>query len=171
MHQPLSQWLQQLLQLQTSHEIKVISQLDTGLITQKLTLRPDQISTPRQWLAHSQQRYELVLICHGLAGLTQTTCEHLLAGLRDQYAQHVFIAEKPQQLPLQRNQIYALGFGGIPGIDQQPLHDDFFTQADHSTQPSNLILYEYNILSYKKIPDWLNAKNWANPELWDQYRW
>ena len=32
-------------------------------------------------------------------------------------------------------------------------------------------LYEYNILNYKSIPDWLNAKNWANPELWDKFRW
>lgn len=32
-------------------------------------------------------------------------------------------------------------------------------------------LFEYNILNYKKTPDWLNPKNWANPEMWDKYRW
>jgi len=37
--------------------------------------------------------------------------------------------------------------------------------------PDGRHLYEYNILSYKNVPDWLNAKNWANPELWDKYRW
>ena len=26
--------------------------------------------------------------------------------------------------------------------------------------------YAYNISNYKNIPDWLNNKNWANPELW-----
>lgn len=37
--------------------------------------------------------------------------------------------------------------------------------------PDGRHLYEYNILSYKNVPDWLNARNWANPELWDKYRW
>lgn len=32
-------------------------------------------------------------------------------------------------------------------------------------------LYEFNILNYKTVPDWLNAKNWANPELWGKHRW
>ena len=28
--------------------------------------------------------------------------------------------------------------------------------------------YVYNISNYKKTPDWLNNKNWANPELWEK---
>ena len=29
----------------------------------------------------------------------------------------------------------------------------------------------FNILDYKQVPDWLNAKYWANPENWNKYRW
>ncbi|MEX0386189.1 DUF6231 family protein [Spiribacter onubensis] len=31
--------------------------------------------------------------------------------------------------------------------------------------------YEFDIAHYKVTPDWLNARHWANPELWDKYRW
>lgn len=32
-------------------------------------------------------------------------------------------------------------------------------------------LFKYNITDYKKTPDWLNADNWANPEMWGKYWW
>lgn len=32
-------------------------------------------------------------------------------------------------------------------------------------------LFKYNISDYKKTPDWLNADNWANPQMWGKYWW
>lgn len=32
-------------------------------------------------------------------------------------------------------------------------------------------VYLFDIETYKHTPDWLNARNWANPELWGKYRW
>ncbi len=32
-------------------------------------------------------------------------------------------------------------------------------------------LYLFDIETYKHTPDWLNARHWANPELWGKYRW
>ena len=32
-------------------------------------------------------------------------------------------------------------------------------------------LFKYNINAYKQTPDWLNADNWANPNMWNKYRW
>ena len=32
-------------------------------------------------------------------------------------------------------------------------------------------VYKYDILTYKKTPQWLNASNWANPQLWERFRW
>jgi hypothetical protein len=29
----------------------------------------------------------------------------------------------------------------------------------------------FDVGSYKATPDWLNARHWANPQLWDKYRW
>ncbi len=38
-------------------------------------------------------------------------------------------------------------------------------------QTSELKIYAYDIRTYKRTPRWLNPKGWANPELWDKYRW
>ncbi len=32
-------------------------------------------------------------------------------------------------------------------------------------------LFKYNLNDYKKTPDWLNADNWANPQMWGKYWW
>jgi len=32
-------------------------------------------------------------------------------------------------------------------------------------------VYLFDIHDYKETPDWLNARHWANPEMWDKYRW
>ena len=29
----------------------------------------------------------------------------------------------------------------------------------------------FDIDDYKHTPDWLSPRNWANPELWNRYRW
>lgn len=34
-----------------------------------------------------------------------------------------------------------------------------------------LAVYGFHIDRYKRTPDWLNARNWANPENWNRYRW
>lgn len=38
-------------------------------------------------------------------------------------------------------------------------------------QHSRWALFEYNLLSYKATPDWLNSDHWCHPEQWDQSRW
>ena len=39
------------------------------------------------------------------------------------------------------------------------------------TDGTNIGLFKYNISDYKKTPDWLNADNWANPQMWGKYWW
>ena len=44
--------------------------------------------------------------------------------------------------------------------------------ASYQTESKGEIgLFKYNINDYKKTPDWLNADNWANPEMWGKYWW
>lgn len=31
--------------------------------------------------------------------------------------------------------------------------------------------YLFDLKHYKPVPDWLNPRFWANPQLWDQHRW
>lgn len=32
-------------------------------------------------------------------------------------------------------------------------------------------LNRFDARTYKKTPDWLNSRHWANPKLWDKFRW
>lgn len=43
--------------------------------------------------------------------------------------------------------------------------------ASYQGNETELGLFKYNINDYKKTPDWLNADNWANPQLWGKYWW
>lgn len=56
--------------------------------------------------------------------------------------------------------------------DEQLLRSLGFTQLIDKTQhDANFALWQFNILTYKHVPDWFNSKFWANPENWDKYRW
>ena len=32
-------------------------------------------------------------------------------------------------------------------------------------------VWQFNLFDYKHLPDWFNSKFWANPELWNKFRW
>ena len=75
---------------------------------------------------------------------------HGITRLRDLLARRVLVLAHPCHTPLLRS----LGFSQIEHIDE-----------------ADIIIWQFNILSYKQVPDWLNSKYWANPENWDKYRW
>lgn len=76
-----------------------------------------------------------------------------LAALRDLYAGAV-LAVAEQDVPLGDAEWRALGF-----------------TAHRRDARTGTALQGFNLYDYKQCPDWLNARNWANPELWDVYRW
>lgn len=82
----------------------------------------------------------------------------LIAGrLRDFYAQQVIVigATDPDR-PFTRQVLVGLGFH----------------QIGHSEDTDGKrVWYEFDIATYKTTPDWLNPRHWANPMLWDKYRW
>lgn len=101
-----------------------------------------------------QQRYDLAVIKLNdleLKQLSQPEKTQLIVKLRDLWAKRIVICADMADEKLLR----ALGF-------QQLLNYQLSEQQ---------ALWLFNILSYKQVPDWLNAKYWANPENWDKYRW
>lgn len=83
----------------------------------------------------------------------------LLSRLRDIYARKVLVIV-PLDLdcgPWDRRALIRLGF--TP-----------YGEAGGATG-ERLLLYQFDIATYKITPDWLSPNNWANPELWDKYRW
>ncbi len=92
------------------------------------------------------QRHDLAVL--DLRGPPPADWVQGLTRLRDLLARRVLVvAPDTQAQPLR-----ALGFGQ-------------FGQLGH------LQVWQFNILAYKQVPDWLNARYWANPENFGKYRW
>lgn len=101
------------------------------------------------------QRFDLAFVLldtEEMSDLSSAQKSQLLVKLRDLLAKRMVVVTKRQDEALLR----ALGFTQL--MDKsQPQHD--------------VMLWQFNILTYKHVPDWFNSKFWANPENWDKYRW
>ncbi|OTG77064.1 hypothetical protein B9T26_00335 [Acinetobacter sp. ANC 4169] len=101
------------------------------------------------------QRYDLgfvVMDSQELVALSDVQKSQLLVKLRDLMAKRIVVVSRLQDEKLLRS----LGFTQL--IDK--------TQHD-----SDFALWQFNILTYKHVPDWFNSKFWANPENWNKFRW
>lgn len=104
-----------------------------------------------------QQRYDLSVF-HLTGQLDSREATQALTRLRDLLARRVMVIVTDQALVEMPEQLRALGFSQLDQpTDGQP------------AQPWQI--WQFNILAYKQVPDWLNAKFWANPENWGKYRW
>ncbi|MDN5870784.1 MAG: DUF6231 family protein [Nitrococcus sp.] len=101
---------------------------------------------------------DLALVCAD-AALAETEIAILLSRLRDIYARKVLVivARDLNSGSWNRRSLVGLGFTPYGGA------------VDEAGDP--LLLYQFDIATYKTTPDWLSPDNWANPELWDKYRW
>lgn len=101
------------------------------------------------------QRYDLGFVVFDTAemqNISETDKAQVLVRLRDLMAKRIVVVSKRQDEKLLRS----LGFTQL--IDKT-IHDADFA------------LWQFNILTYKHVPDWFNSKFWANPENWDKFRW
>lgn len=97
---------------------------------------------------------DLVMVGKTLEALEQRRGEQLLAGLRDLHARRVLL--RLQRAGRWRHaDVMAFGFTRLADLPGEP----------------PVSYYGFDLYSYKVTPDWLNAKYWANPELFDKYRW
>ena len=101
------------------------------------------------------QRYDLAFVLFNTdeaSNLDVQQKSQLIVKLRDLMAKRLVVLSKLQDESLLR----ALGLTQL--IDQNTHDQDF-------------ALWQFNILTYKHVPDWFNSKFWANPENWDKVRW
>ena len=144
------------------HRVMQHKPLNSGLI---IGPEMDTSALEGDWAHHSfhemselpfRQRYDMAVVYwHASAqalegGVSHSPHEDIeaITRLRDLHARQVIVVSDPQHTESLR----ALGF------------TQFETLADHN-------IWQFNILSYKQVPDWLNAKYWANPQNWGKYRW
>ncbi len=107
--------------------------------------------------ALQQQRYDLALVAEQLETRDKQLATELLAGLRN----------------LLVNRLAVLVDLDLAGDWQEK---DFFAlamqrQGHFQQEDRSLHLFSYDLQDYKQVPDWLNAKYWANPELFGKYWW
>ncbi|QOW49867.1 MULTISPECIES: DUF6231 family protein [unclassified Acinetobacter] len=101
------------------------------------------------------QRFDLgfvILDTETMLSLDQQQKTQMLVKLRDLFAKRIVVVSKLHDEQLLR----ALGFTQL---------------IDKTMHESDFALWQFNILTYKHIPDWFNSKFWANPENWDKFRW
>lgn len=101
------------------------------------------------------QRFDLAVIFLDASDFASQTPQHtsqILVKLRDLLAKRIVViaAREDEQL------LRALGFTQL---------------IEHRFEQHHLCLWQFNILTYKHVPDWFNSKFWANPENWDKFRW
>lgn len=105
----------------------------------------------------ANQRYDLAIVANELERLDKRAGTELLAGLRNlSVSRMAVLVDHSQTSVWQDTDFFALAL-------QRTAR---FEQGDRV-----LTLYTYDLAEYKQVPDWLNAKYWANPEMFGKYWW
>lgn len=108
-------------------------------------------------------RYDMGVLTETIEYMDKGDAVRLLSRLRDLYTARfcaaVRIGEDWPDLTStwSRNELLGIGMmlvSTYTADGERPIH-----------------LYKYDIATYKPTPGWLNPDDWANPELWNKYRW
>lgn len=148
------------------------SQLADGQTAQILAVNLTNIESQNHTVAHwhhcslnalqnlpFDRRYDLALV---MLDDWTADIQQGIVRLRDVLAKKVLIVCQQHE-----HMLRALGFSQV--LSPQTSHTSHTFQIAQGTQHSQV--WQFNILNYKHVPDWLNAKYWANPENFDKYRW
>ncbi len=102
------------------------------------------------------QRFDLALLVDCLEHVPKRTGLELLGGIRNLNASRVAVLADLPACGWQDTDFFALALSASEKFqrDQQVLS-----------------LFTYDLRDYKQVPDWLNAKFWANPENFGKYWW
>ncbi|MBX7271347.1 MULTISPECIES: DUF6231 family protein [Stutzerimonas stutzeri subgroup] len=102
------------------------------------------------------QRYDLALFVDCLEHMPKRNGLELLGSVRNLNASRMAVLVDLDASEWQTTDFYALAL---------QVSERF--QRDGQT----LTLFTYDLLQYKQVPDWLNARFWANPENFGKYWW
>lgn len=131
------------------------------IINQDCSVTPMSVDMALSELKQKQP-YDVGIVTDAVEYLDKDRSGQLIARLRDihtaRFLMVIRMGDKWDQLKSIWQTVDLLGFGmklvNRYEFDDKPIH-----------------VYKYDISTYKKTPEWLNAKNWANPQLWDKFRW
>ena len=106
--------------------------------------------------AQAAQRYDLALLVDCLEHLPREQARELLGGIRNLNASRLAVLVDLNACDWSTTDFFALALQASERF-----------QRDAQT----LTLFTYDLLDYKQVPDWLNAKFWANPQNFGKYWW
>lgn len=125
--------------------------------------RLPEMPGPEDLTGSVDRRYDMGIVTETIERLDKTEALRLLSRLRDLYTRRFCASVRigpdwqGAKSTWTRNELLAVGMMLVNSYEDEagrPLH-----------------LYKYDIATYKPTPRWLNPDHWANPELWDKYRW
>ncbi|NWB91982.1 DUF6231 family protein [Pseudomonas agarici] len=102
------------------------------------------------------RRFDLALVIDCLEHLPKRAGRELLGGIRNLNASRIAVLVDMPASGWQDSDFFALA-----------LQSSERFQRDQQV----LTLFTYDLREYKQVPDWLNAKFWANPENFGKYWW
>ncbi len=102
------------------------------------------------------RRYDLALIADCLEYLPKQDGLQLLGGIRNLNASRVAVLVDLNACNWRMADFFALALQ---------------VTARFERHGQTLTLFTYDLLDYKQVPDWLNAKFWANPQMFGKYWW
>lgn len=104
----------------------------------------------------SSRRYDLALIADCLEHLSKRDGLQLLGGIRNLNASRIAVLVDLSACDWQATDFFSLALQ---------------ISARFERDEQTLTLFTYDLLAYKQVPDWLNAKFWANPQMFGKYWW
>ncbi|UVJ43016.1 DUF6231 family protein [Pseudomonas sp. LS1212] len=102
------------------------------------------------------QRFDLALAVGCLEQLNKSSGQKLLGGIRNLNASRIAVLADLTACGWSETDFYSLALQA----------SERFKRDDQV-----LSLFTYDLREYKQVPDWLNAKFWANPQNFGKYWW
>ena len=123
--------------------------LDASALEIARTLLPQASVQLCATLAPLAAPAQLAMVMDALNGLDASQARTLLAQVRDFISPRIVVIAGAR-CALDRLAFLAIGYDTL-GVDE----------TDQVT------IYQFDISTYKQVPDWLNARYWAHPERWE----
>jgi len=102
------------------------------------------------------ERYDLVIVADCLEHLPLRQGRELLGGLRNFNTSRLAVLVDLAASEWQATDFYALALQA----------------SERFARDGQVVtLFSYDLHDYKQVPDWLNAKFWANPQNFGKYWW
>jgi DNA-binding transcriptional LysR family regulator len=102
------------------------------------------------------RRFDLALVVDCLEHIPKRSGLELLGGIRNLNASRIAVLADLQACKWQETDFFSLALQA----------SERFARDEQI-----LTLFTYDLHEYKQVPDWLNARFWANPENFGKYWW